>query len=180
MVTFEDYYFFVLLSFPVLNCVLSNFTLHFIVAWKKGGRLRDKYMNNLSTYYTPIHFPLPIESKHAACDGHVHWHLCRHATNQQHLLTRIRMEGRVIDVFGPPQLILRQAWCHNSLSVQEDTAVSYFNTSTVTSGTNCFIQCRCSINFQHHVIFHNRNYTLEHLILQTCITLYEYGVYFLC
>lgn len=52
---------------------------------------------------------VPVEGEHAACDRHVHWHLSRHAPNHKHLLPCVRVESRVVDVLGPPQLILRQA-----------------------------------------------------------------------
>lgn len=59
---------------------------------------------------------VPVEGEHAACDCHVHWHLSRHAANDKHLLPCVGVEGGVIDVLGPPQLILRQARLHNPSS----------------------------------------------------------------
>lgn len=52
---------------------------------------------------------VPVEGEHAACDGHVHWHLSRHPANHKHLLPCVGVEGWVVDVLGPPELILRQA-----------------------------------------------------------------------
>jgi len=59
---------------------------------------------------------VPVEGEHAACDGHVHWHLSRHPANHKHLLSRVRMEGRVINVLGSPELILCQAGPYNTSS----------------------------------------------------------------
>lgn len=55
---------------------------------------------------------VPVEGEHAACDGHVHWHLSRHPANHKHLLPRVGVEGRVVDVLCSPELILRQARLH--------------------------------------------------------------------
>lgn len=65
---------------------------------------------------------VPVEGEHAACDCHVHWHLSRHAANDKHLLPCVGVEGRVVDVLGPPQLILRQARLHNPGSERNKTS----------------------------------------------------------
>lgn len=64
---------------------------------------------------------VPVEGKHAACDGHVHWHLSRHPPNHKHLLARIRVEGGVIDILGSPELILCQARPHDPSSEKAKT-----------------------------------------------------------
>lgn len=86
---------------------------------------------------------VPVEGEHAACDRHVHWHLSRHPANHKHLLPGVRVEGGVVDVLGPPQLILCQArlhipsservkimeWCgsfHIILSSSSHTSTAYF------------------------------------------------------
>lgn len=45
---------------------------------------------------------LPVEGEHAARDGHVHGHLGRHPANEDHLLSCVWMEGRVIHILGLP------------------------------------------------------------------------------
>lgn len=55
---------------------------------------------------------VPVECEHAACDGHVHWHLSRHPADHKHLLPCVGVEGGVVDVLCPPQLILGQARLH--------------------------------------------------------------------
>lgn len=52
---------------------------------------------------------VPVESEHAACDGHVHWHLSRHSADHKHLLSRVGVEGGIVDVLGSPELIFCQA-----------------------------------------------------------------------
>ena len=59
---------------------------------------------------------LPVESEHGSCDGHVHWHLSRHPANHNHLLPGVRVEGRVIDILGLPERVLRQARLHDPSS----------------------------------------------------------------
>lgn len=59
---------------------------------------------------------VPVEREHAACDGHVHWHLSRHSANHNHFLPRVRVKGRVVDVLGPPELIFSQTRLHYSSS----------------------------------------------------------------
>lgn len=56
---------------------------------------------------------VPVEGEHAASDGHVHGHLSGHAADHDHLLARVGVEGRVVHVLGPPQLVLRQAGRHH-------------------------------------------------------------------
>lgn len=58
----------------------------------------------------------PVEGHHAARDGHVHWDLSRHPPYQGHLLTCVRVEGRVIRVLSSPQLIFREAGGNDPLS----------------------------------------------------------------
>ena len=56
----------------------------------------------------PAESASPVEGHHAAGDGHVAGHLGRHAADQHHLLARVRVEGRVVERLGAPQLVLRQ------------------------------------------------------------------------
>lgn len=83
------------------------------------NNLADFYFSNLTdTLFSIWHLeytepctelcPVPVESEHAACDGHVHWHLSRHSANHKHLLPRVGVEGGVVDVLGSPELIFRQ------------------------------------------------------------------------
>ena len=51
----------------------------------------------------------PVESHHATSDDHVARNLGTHPANNQHLLSSVRMESWVIDMFGFPQLINSQA-----------------------------------------------------------------------
>lgn len=56
---------------------------------------------------------LPVKCEHAACDGHVHRHLSGHPTNHKHLLSRVGVEGGVVDVLGSPELVFRQPGFYN-------------------------------------------------------------------
>ena len=50
---------------------------------------------------------VPVEGHHAACDGHVHGNLRRHAAEYNHLLLRVGVEGGVVQLFRSPDIILR-------------------------------------------------------------------------
>lgn len=69
---------------------------------------------------------VPVEGEHAACDGHVHWHLSRHPANHEHLLSRVGMESRVVNVLGSPELILSQARSHGTSSEKGQNSVGIF------------------------------------------------------
>lgn len=62
---------------------------------------------------------LLVKCHHASSDCHVHWDLCRHPTNQDHLLTGIRVKSRVKNIFGSPQFIFCQPWGDYTLPVSE-------------------------------------------------------------
>ena len=47
---------------------------------------------------------LLVESQHASCDGHVHGYLCRHSTNEHHLLPSVWVESAIVYVLCPPNL----------------------------------------------------------------------------
>lgn len=82
---------------------------------------------------------VPVEGEHAACDGHVHWHLSRHPANHKHLLPCVGVEGWVVDVLGPPELILRQARFRFPSSETHFIMSSTFQT--------CLLTCSvCKIN----------------------------------
>ena len=51
-----------------------------------------------------------VESHHAPCDGHVHGNLGRHPPKDEHLLSCVWMERRVVQVLGPPYLVSADTW----------------------------------------------------------------------
>lgn len=48
---------------------------------------------------------LLVESQHSSGDEHVARHLSAHPPKQEHLLASVRMERRVVERFGLPQLL---------------------------------------------------------------------------
>lgn len=51
----------------------------------------------------------PVELQHEAGDGHPSGDLERHAPDQVHAIPRVRVEGRVVQLLGVVQLLLRGA-----------------------------------------------------------------------
>lgn len=51
----------------------------------------------------------PVELQHEASDGHPTRDLERHAPNQVHAIPRVWVEGRVVQLLGIVQLLLRGA-----------------------------------------------------------------------
>lgn len=49
-----------------------------------------------------------VEHQHTAGDQHVHRHLRRHSSEDEHFLTRIRMVRRIVQIFRPPHIVDRQ------------------------------------------------------------------------
>ena len=74
-----------------------------------SNRLEAGMLSHLNMQSIPAggrHPGLLVERHHTAGDGHVAGHLGRHAAEQHHLLARVRVEGGVVQGFGPPQLVL--------------------------------------------------------------------------
>lgn len=51
----------------------------------------------------------PVELQHEAGNGHPTGDLERHAANQVHAIPRVWVEGRVVQLLGVVQLLLRSA-----------------------------------------------------------------------
>lgn len=67
---------------------------------------------------------LLVKGHHTSSYSHIHWYLCRHSTNQKHLLMGVWMECWIIQLFSFPQFILRQTrdiiffpWKYHSIRI---------------------------------------------------------------
>lgn len=89
--------------------------LHFILIKPFSGRCLENIKSCIEIS------AVPIEGEHAACDGHVHRHLSGHPANHKHLLSCVGVEGGVVDVLGPPELILRQTRLYDPSSEEVKT-----------------------------------------------------------